>query len=190
MYIKLSSSAKAGPIPTAMADEVSFESLAQQYGIAPGGYIEDAEVFARGEDIDLQYSDQHAQGYPGAKLWQPGTATMDVSDASLQPQQPQVIRPSQGSLAVANHLRVDRAETAESKVDPFQCGHNTGQLSRSCSTLSTGVCKNMTGQRRENDNVETDRLVGAFQPPQQGSIYAEPKPGRRVALVPVSILRE
>ena len=185
-----------------MAEDFSFDDLAQDYGLGPscfeqdqgrsqyGGSYGDVDVGIDVEGYGLddrqspgaRFSGHDGFAHPSAMHWT--QTSIPASPCAAQQSAP----PYSDAAGLAHHFDFERAEahglvaatvqvapavTASDDLSPTPAGiHNPA------SRLST---RSLGGPTRFNNGIHSSQ--------QQGELVAEPEPGHKIRLVPLSALR-
>lgn len=182
-----------------MADDLSFQALAQSYGLMPEEIADhgqgDRQYYASSNDGHAQYfggpNDQHAQYYGGANGYgaQGGMNWMPPPQfvPHYMPMQPPP--PTEEPAAMADHFDYERAEAAGLVV---AANHfRTTAPAHALASLRVPARSTYPNERVNESDEEQRRYTSRIQQAQpENDVYAEPEPGRRVKLVSVKSLRE
>lgn len=164
---------------TEMDEDISFELLAQQYGLDPLENVDGLDNVEYRDPKATQVGDQILLGQSIERSWNPSTIPVPPFMARQAPQS------GQDDAVLASHFDFDRAEAA-------------GLLAASSrfptpSTDSTSLAvlrDSTTAQATSNFGGERRTVESALSRQQQDGMFVEPEPGKRIRLVPVTSLRK
>ncbi|SNX84863.1 related to HFM1 - DNA/RNA helicase [Melanopsichium pennsylvanicum] len=164
-----------------MADAYSFDDLAQDYGLTTGGSDGVIETVTYSDVDPVEYNDQDAFTYSAEMAWNPNTLPISRS-ASMQQAAPLL-----DVADLARHFDFERAE-ANGLVAPSPRVPLASQASHPSPTGLDAMCdaENQPGLTRHEGQRQFHQATLRTQ--QQGDIFVEPEPGRKVRLKQVSAL--
>ncbi|SPO26839.1 related to HFM1 - DNA/RNA helicase [Ustilago trichophora] len=162
-------------------DDLSLESLAQEYSYHSGGFQDESKSSNHAYGGSMQFGYQAVPTYPAEMQWTPNTLPV----SHFAPSQPaaQLL----DAAAIASHFDFERAEAAglvaatsqpPRHPDSFTFTSTTSADMRDLTTRQE--TRTFGGQRRQTSSI--------YQSQQGGETVVEPEPGRRIRLVPVASL--
>lgn len=172
-----------------MSDELSFELLRHQYGYNAANSFDEGDsvdqvqggLFGYDDDPEAMYNPKPTSS------WMPSTTSSFQGNAFQQP-----LTYSNDAAALAQHFDFRRAE-AEGLVADYPTLTAATSTSPSFSDFHHGGedrARSTERQGRVFDTRGGAAKIAGKAPYPRGAVFAEPEPGRRVQLVPVTNLRE